>query len=375
MPSQDYDKLKQKQSDETLKELQKELRQSGHHLNRRLIRYKWVSTEKITSRFGLKIRQIITPPIARIVTRFCGKKIHKTIGDKLDKNKSYIFCSTHSFTDDVMAAFSVLDRNAFLVLGSSQTLELNWQAKFLWLNGLIFVDLMDSESRQQVVPKAKKIISMGGSILIFPEGCWNIQESGIIANIFNGAYQMARETGAEIVPIGSYHLTDSKEIFVERGNPFNLSQYDNKDVARDVLREALASLRWQTMLRATEEVKRADLSEKDRILYYLRFRNDVLTLPWIRDSWSEEINYYVSKHLKDKREVLGSLGNVELTRDNAFMAKELLAYKQEKADLENYELIRLLIDTWQMNTDQLLEYVDKTFGIRLRKEDLMFDQF
>ncbi|MDO5734445.1 MAG: lysophospholipid acyltransferase family protein [Eubacteriales bacterium] len=370
MAKSPYDKLKEKQSQESLKELSKELRQEGFHLNRRLIKYKWVETEKITTRFGLALRKLLTPPIIALVTKFKGRNTHRSFGQKLERKKQYIFCSTHSFTDDVMAAFSVLGRNAYLVLGSSQTLELNPESKLLQLNGLIFVDLMKPESRKQVVPKAVKILSMGGNILIFPEGCWNLQESGTIAEIFNGAYFMAKASGAEIVPIGSYRDPESGEIYVERGNPLALGEIEDTQEARAVLREALASLRWNCMLRAGGIRKRSDLKARDRILYFCRFRNDVLSLPWIRDSWAEELSYYQSKDSRAKREVSSSLAKVELSRKNAFMAKELLDYRREDKDSEIYELINLLVESWQMNPEELSDYINEVYGFRIDAAEL-----
>ena len=71
-----------------------------------------------------------------------------------------------------------------------------WYAPFMYLAGYLNVENMPW---QRVSEGAARILSRGGSLLIFPEG--HRSRSGHLQRFYSGAFRLAVETGVKIVPI------------------------------------------------------------------------------------------------------------------------------------------------------------------------------
>ena len=63
---------------------------------------------------------------------------------------------------------NVIDRNAYLILGSVETLRYNPEAYLSWLNGMIVFDILNPEERSALPAKMERVLQTQ-SILIFPE--------------------------------------------------------------------------------------------------------------------------------------------------------------------------------------------------------------
>ncbi len=354
-----------------IKAFASELKKKGFRLNKSLLWMKKANINNFTTSFGISFRKLFMHKILELVAYFDRNSYRNIIDVKLDKNKSYIFASTHAFADDALGAFNILGRNAYAIIGSHQTLEINRDAYLLWMSGSIFVDVLDKESRKGVVPKAKRVLDAGGNILIFPEGCWNTSESKVVGHIFRGAIDMADLSGAEIVPIGSYRDDVKNEVLVKMGKPFSVKDFDSLEDARRHLRNELATLKWYTMEELSKPIKRDDLDEKSKFMYYEGFRSDFLLLPWSRDTWKEEVNYYVDDCLKYQRIESSTLSNLDLRSDNSFLAKSVLNHRKLDFEYKNYELVNILENTWQMNRKELSDYVLKVYGVSIKPEEFV----
>lgn len=56
---------------------------------------------------------------------------------KLDKDESYIFVGSHVCPEDIETMLNIIDRNAYLILGSVENLNYNPEVYLSWLNGMI----------------------------------------------------------------------------------------------------------------------------------------------------------------------------------------------------------------------------------------------
>ena len=91
---------------------------------------------------------------------------------KLDKEENYIFVGSHVCPEDIETMLNVIDRNAYLILGSVETLRYNPEAYLSWLNGMIVFDILNPEERSALPAKMERVLQTQ-SILIFPEGSHN----------------------------------------------------------------------------------------------------------------------------------------------------------------------------------------------------------
>lgn len=72
---------------------------------------------------------------------------------KLEKSQNYIFVSIHNFVEDTIANLATTDRDAYLLFGKTEQLEINKEMYAAWINGFIYVDRFNPKSRKESVLK------------------------------------------------------------------------------------------------------------------------------------------------------------------------------------------------------------------------------
>lgn len=178
----------------------------------------WVkdaNVDNFTSSFGIKLRQIINPFLRKILKLVCPKSI--IVENKFDllPKKQYIFVSTHYFTEDVISCLASIDRNIYFLCGTTNQIENNRQMYAGYINGLIYVNRKDKNSRQDSIFKMERILNAGSSILIYPEGGWNNTENVLVQRLFSGPYILSEKTQIPVVPISIYNDETKNNIYVK----------------------------------------------------------------------------------------------------------------------------------------------------------------
>ncbi len=80
---------------------------------------------------------------------------------------------------------------------------------------------------------------------MFPEGTWNLTENQLMLPMKWGIIDIAKETGAQIVPVVLEYDRESKRCFVRFGEAMLFSAEDSKAEAITALRDAMATMRWE----------------------------------------------------------------------------------------------------------------------------------
>ena len=99
--------------------------------------------DNFTSDFGLKIRKNLHKPFSflyRMILKFIYKKnviVEKKV--RLDKKKTYIFASNHSFFFDGASIIASNDRNCYALFGATEQLYFDLHTFFIWMTGLTTV--------------------------------------------------------------------------------------------------------------------------------------------------------------------------------------------------------------------------------------------
>ena len=192
-----------------------------------LQKFKKSNVDNFTSDIGIKIRRKINPflrPILKMATK--GNIIIDSY-PKLDDNKPYIFVSTHYFVEDAIANLSSIDRNAYALFGTTDQLEVNKEVYFAWLNGFIYVDRLNEESRKSALLKMERILKNGSSVLIYPEGGFNNTDNLLCLKLFASPYYLSLMTNCLVVPITPF-LVD-QNIYIRVGEPLDLTIYEKKE--------------------------------------------------------------------------------------------------------------------------------------------------
>lgn len=114
----------------------------------------------------------------------------------------------------------------------------------LALNGLVYCDT-ESKSDRKI---AKEVLKNNKNLLIYPEGVWNLTPNLLSLPLFPGIIDIAKDTGADIVPIAAEQY--DKDFFVNIGQNItvehssgNVNSYFEKK--KEELRTALATIKWE----------------------------------------------------------------------------------------------------------------------------------
>jgi 1-acyl-sn-glycerol-3-phosphate acyltransferase len=130
-----------------------------------------------------------------------------------DKNKPYIFVSNHiSYLD---AAFIVkVFRQPIRPLGKVEMSKVPVFG-FIYRNVIVAVDRSNAENRSKSIRVLKSIIKKGISVLVFPEGTFNMTHQPL-KEFYDGAFRVAIETQIPIKPVlflDTYSRLNYRSIF------------------------------------------------------------------------------------------------------------------------------------------------------------------
>lgn len=286
---------------------------------------------------GIIIRRKISPFLKQLLRIATPEKIIVDNYPILNKNEPYIFASTHGFSNDIIACLASIDRSAYLLMGSTNQIEYNRLMYFAWLNGFIYVNRTDENSRKESVLKMERILKEGSSILMFPEGGHNNTESSLCNRLFSGPYILSMRTGCKVVPIAPFYEFGSKTIHINFGNPVDLTQFEDKKAANEYLRNLLATMVFENIEKYSTPYVRP--VNKDIHLQFLEERKkEYLKNPWTKDAWEEELTRYLNASEKEYESLMKSMDNIRINKKNAFIVAPYLVerYNHKKYSINNY---------------------------------------
>lgn len=123
------------------------------------------------------------------------KKVYET---PHDKTKSYIFVSNHiSYLDAAILVKAY--RQPFRPLGKVEMAKVPVFG-FIYRNAIVTVDRSSAANRASSVRILKSIINKGISVMVFPEGTFNMGTTPL-KEFYDGAFRVAIETQTPIKPV------------------------------------------------------------------------------------------------------------------------------------------------------------------------------
>lgn len=297
------------------------------------------NVDNFTSNVGLKLRRVINPALRGILKLATKRNIIVESYPDLPKGKNYIFASTHSFDEDIIANLATIDRNAYVLMGTTDQIEHNPQMYAAWLNGMIYVDRLDSQNRKDAIEKMKKVLNSGSSVLVFPEGGWNNTENLLCLPLFASPYILAKETGLEVIPISAFNEHGSTNIYINVGEPIDMSNY-TKEEGLEVLRDSMASMRYKSIEEHSTPLKRSELLGDIHLKFMEERKDEYLRVNWTRDVWDEELTVYKGKNIITPEEVWDWL-KVDDCVEN--MSSPILVRKMEST---RYDFKKYMKENW-----------------------------
>lgn len=288
------------------------------------------------------VRKVIHKPLKSALGLFAKREIIVESYPKLEPGRPYIFVSTHSFDEDVVACLSTIDRNAYMLAGTTDQLEHNPQMYAAWANGMIYVDRDDEKSRRDAVIKMTRVIEHGTSVLLWPEGGYNNTENLLCMELFASPYILNQTTNALVVPISVFNEYGSDKVYFRASEAMDFTGMEKRE-ALLTLRDELATMVYLTMEEHTTPLVRREL-EGDLHMQYMEQRKNVyLDVKWTRDVWDEELTRYIPSCAPLPENVREFADVVHVDKDNAYVLAPVLAKRMED---HRYNFKQYMKENW-----------------------------
>lgn len=293
--------------------------------------------ESFTTDKGIVRRRKISKILKKVLKIATPEKIIIDRYPELNPNEPYIFVSTHGFSNDIIACLASIDRSAYLLMGSTNQVEYNRLMYAAWLNGFIYVNRTDDKSRKEAIPKMERILKNGSSVLVFPEGGHNNTENNLVNKLFASPYILASRTGCKVVPIAPFYEFGSDKIYMNFGDPIDLSKYEDKKEALLDLRDIFATMVYENIEKHSTPYVRPE-GRDIHMDFMEERRQEYLKNPWTRDVWEEELTRYLDANERETVSVMESMDKINVDKNNASIMGPILTKRQEqkKYDFKDY---------------------------------------
>ena len=277
---------------------------------------------------------------------------------KLEDGESYIFVGSHVCPEDIETMLNIIDRNAYLILGSVENLNYNPEVYLSWLNGMIVFNVLDQNERSSLPAKMERVLQTQ-SILIFQEGSHNYDLNKLIKPLYDGPVNLALKTGKKIVPIVLVKDYENKVAYLDVGNPIDVKNlnlniqdyYPGKEENEkyriksmsSYVRDQMATAVWHMMERHIPSIRRSDYGDLEKHFIDFYVADTFQKINWKHDVFDAE---YLTKKTEEEREyeaVVRTLSGLYLKK-NALLETGLNSreYIQKEINLDRKNVVENL---------------------------------
>lgn len=248
----------------------------------------------------------------------------------LEPDEPYIFVCNHTCPEDIETVLNILDRNAYLVLGSVETLKYNPEAYLSWINGMIPFDILNKEQRNNLIFKMERVVKTN-SILIFPEGSHNYSPNNLVNKLFDGPVNLSLKTGRKIVVVTlikdqknnvSYidvsNPVDLNKLGIEKGKKYGTDEENEKYYVNSLtacIRDKMATAVYYMILRHMDSIKISNYTNVEESLRNEKIEDAFKKLKWKHDVFEAEYLVKKSKEEREYEEVINAISNLRYTQE------------------------------------------------------------
>lgn len=202
---------------------------------------------------GMKWREAVHPLVVMILRldRIISKDKIFVMNDAREigtTKKPVIYACTHNGGNDVLRIAEAIKDHTYIFYGDPAPVYKDpIFSKVLFLNGSIDLELKDKEDRQIAFKRAIELLEKGGSLIVFPEGAWNVTPNLPMGKIFKGTAKMAIEAGVDIIPVAIEQY--GHDFIISIGKNLKTSSGMDSTNLTEQLRDTLATMKyliWET---------------------------------------------------------------------------------------------------------------------------------
>lgn len=212
-------------------------------------------------------KDLIRPVLSLIASFRVPYKVIIEQPCRLLPDSPVIYAVNHFCFADTPIMGRITPKRSYVLSGKQRLGFSDWL--YFILNGVIFVDRKDKEDMAASKQTMSAYLAKDRSIVMFPEGTWNLTENKLMLPMKWGIIDIAKETGAQIIPTVLEYDRGQKKCYVRFGEPLIFSAEDNKAEAIAALRDTLATMRWEYWERnGTFSRKDLDMAAERKKLIY-----------------------------------------------------------------------------------------------------------
>lgn len=216
-------------------------------------------------------KNILHPALMKIARSAVTFRIVTDNDYQLIPGRPAIFVANHYCGQDVVIACNVIHERVQVVAGKQNLMAAD--EFFFKMNGTIFVDRKDKEDTAACKRAMEAVLQSGQNIVIFPEGTSNVSDALLMYPMKWGVIDVAKKTGAQLIPMVLDYDKPSGECHVRFCEPLLMDEM-SKAEGIEVLRDTMATVRWDYMK------EKGLFSRKDANIQELRRENMELLLSY-----------------------------------------------------------------------------------------------
>ena len=259
-------------------------------------------------------------PCIMLLRKINGIKLTIICDERTKTKEPVVYACTHIGGVDIETAFEVIKDPCWLFLGDPREVYKNIDGFMLGLNGVICLDSKDKDDRRIAKETAIGLLQNGGSLMIFPEGAWNISINQPVMGMFSGAADIAIQSKAQIVPVALECY--GKYMYVAIGKNINVADaWQDKNELTSYLRDALATLKWR-IFETVGVQSRKDIPENYRQTYIDSIINDNKDTSYTEQDVIETM--FRDRSITTHEEVFAHINTIHPTMQNAFLFNKRL---------------------------------------------------
>ena len=287
--------------------------------NKFLEKYLDYAPERVISKKGIIMRKIISP-VLRFIVPFVTPNSKLTVVRRAKlPNQPVIFAATHGFREDVEHTVVMAGRQAYILNGSLSQVFKSFDGITAWLAGMIIIDRTDKESRASSIDKLVRVLELGSSVIMYPEGTWNKSSNELVSGLFPGIYDVAQKSGALVVPIATYR--NGKKAYGITEEAFDICQYGREDGIQ-ILRDKMATTQYELMEKYGTCSRNEFPYDEKTDKYWADFIDGLMAEVEFYDYELELTTKYRPKGITSRKEAFAFMEDLVPNKNNLFLFKK-----------------------------------------------------
>lgn len=241
----------------------------------------------------------------------------KVIKDERENtDRPIIFALTHVGKFDIEVSAVGIKDHFYLLSGDYEHLQGLMDGAFLLVNGVLYFNEKVKWDRNEVVDRMIDHLQLGGNLMYFPEGTWNLKPELPMLPCYWGIVDIAQKSNAMIVPVAVEQY--GKKFKINIGKNFDMQEFGSDSVEKQkaitTLRDVLATLKWE-IWETEPQLKRNEMSGNEWDEY---IRDRLAEWPYFDLDYIDGM-IYKPKNITTNEQAFVHLSTICPTMQNAFL--------------------------------------------------------